>query len=385
MKLPVGIKLLKIPKWKWTNAHDNFTQKLKPDASFELTVSDTDFKQQFPGFWEKYNKTTQNIQWLIKYALQQKIRLRAVGSGWSLSKVAVSEDGLINTKKLTLKAELGPKYISPAYLNNGGDPTNLLFSQCGNEIIKINELLEKERNPAKSLRVSGGSNGQTIVGAFSTGTHGAAFRYGSVCDCVVGMHLVVGPERHVWLERASYPVTSPAFHDSVQAEVIRDDDLFNSVLVSFGSFGFIHSVLLEVEPKFLLEQQLTTLPYNAALQKAIRSADFSGLKDKLKYPEDKLYHFELAINPHSFDKNGQAADVYFRVMFKMPYHPNYTPHDPQAGGKYTYGDDLLGLMQKALDLIEKIPGLKADCGALAIFLSFPRRSFSLPWLYSAHC
>ena len=360
MELPLGVKLLKINQGKFTNAHANFTQKLTKDASFELTVSDPVFKQKYPSFKEKYNKTTQNIQWLIRHAIEKKIRLRAVGSGWSFSKVAVSENGIINTKKLTLKAELSASQVSNTYLQNGGDPTNLLFAQCGNEIIRINDLLEKERNPAKSLRMSGASNGQTIVGGFSTGTHGAAFRAGSLCDFVVAMHLIVGPDRHVWLERASYPVTSAAFQEWIKAEVIRDDELFNAALVSFGSFGFIHSIIIEVEPKFLLEQQLLKIPYNTALVNAIKFNDFSGLAARLKYAPEHLYHFELAINPHNFKQDGQTEDVYLRVMYKQPYHPNYTPYDHNVKGKFTYGDDVLGIIQTALDLVEKIPGNKVD-------------------------
>jgi hypothetical protein len=360
MELPIGIMPLQITNWAYTNAHANFTQRLKKDASFELTVSDPAFKQKYPSFKEKYNKTTENFQWLIKYAIDNKIRLRAMGSGWSFSKVAVAEDGIINTKKLTLKAELSAVNVSDIYLQNGGHPTNLLFTQCGNEIIRINDLLEKERNPAKSLRMSGASNGQTIVGGFSTGTHGAAFRDGSLCDFVVAMHLIVGPDRHVWLERASYPVTSEVFQSWIKAEVIRDDDLFNAALVSFGSFGFIHSVIIEVAPKFLLEQQLLKIPYNTTLEKAIMFNDFSGLASKFKYPPEQLYHFELAINPHNFNNDGQTEDVFLRVMFKRPYHPDYVPFDHNAKGRFTYGDDVLGLMQKVLDIIEKVPGNKLD-------------------------
>ncbi|WP_146153507.1 FAD-binding oxidoreductase [Adhaeribacter arboris] len=357
MELPIGIKPLELPDDEWTNAHQNFTQKLKKDASFELTVSDPEFKQKYPTFKEKYNKITENFQWLIKHAIDNKIRLRAMGSGWSLSKVAVSEDGIINTKKLTLKAELAAVHLSDTYLQNGGDPTNLLFAQCGNEIIRINSSLEKEQNPAKSLCMSGGSNGQTIVGAFSTGTHGAAFQTrGSLCDCVVAMHIIVGPDRHIWLERASYPVTSSAFHEWTKAEVIRNDELFNAALVSFGSFGFIHSVIIKVEPKFLLVQQLQKVPYNLALENAIKFNDFSGLIAKLKLPVEQLYHFELAINPHNFKQDGQTEEVYLRLMYKQPYQPNYTPFDPNQNGKFTYGDDVLGIIQSVLDRIEKLPG-----------------------------
>jgi hypothetical protein len=356
INLPLGIKALKLKDWKWSNAHANFTQVLQPDASFELTVSDPEFKLKYASFQERYQKTTENMQWLIQYAIDHKLRLRAMGSGWALSKVAITECGIIHTKGLTLKAQLTANQVSPEYLGKGGDPANLLFAQCGNEIIRINDLLEKERNPAKSLRVSGGSNGQTIVGAFSTGTHGAAFKYGSLCDCVLGMHIVVGPNRHVWLERASQPVTSQKFREMLQAEVILDDDLFNSALISFGSFGIIHSVLIEVEPVFLLEQQLVQVPYNEALVKAMTAGDFSGLRPILKHPENTLYHFELAINPHSFKKDGLEKEVYFRVMYKLPYKSNYTKIDPTGKGRFTYGDDVLGLIQTLLDGIEKVPG-----------------------------
>lgn len=356
MHLPLGIKALKLRDWKWTNAHGNFTQTLQPDASFELSVSDESFKQHYPSFQERYRKTTENMQWLIRYALDHKLRLRAMGSGWSLSKVAVSEHGIINTKGLTMKAQLTHSQVSEAFLAAGGDAANLLFAQCGNEVIRINDLLEKQRVPPKSLRVSGGSNGQTIVGAFSTGTHGAAFKYGALCDCVLGMHLVVGPNRHVWLERASRPVTSAAFQQMLGAEVIRDDGLFNSALISFGSFGIIHSVLIEVEPLFLLEQHLSLVPYNKALLQAVTSGDFSGLGPLLKHPVEKLYHFELAINPYDFKKDGLSKEVYMRLMYKVPYQSQYPRFDPTAKGRYTYGDDVLGLIQTMLDAIDKLPG-----------------------------
>ncbi|MEX0968592.1 MAG: FAD-linked oxidase [Bacteroidia bacterium] len=360
MNLPLGIKPLDITSF--TNAHGNFTQALKPGASFDLTVSDPGFERQYPSFKDKYNQTTENFQWLIQHAIDNNLRLRPMGSGWSLSKVAVCPDGIVNTKKLRLKASLGSSQLSEEYLNSG-DPFNLLFAQCGNSMISINELLEQERNPPKSLRASGGSNGQTIVGALSTNTHGAAFKFGSLSEFVLGMHIVTGPDRHVWIERASRPVTSAKFQEWIKAEVILDDDIFNSALISFGSFGFIHSVLIEVEPKFLLEQQLTQIAYDGNLEKAITDYDFSGLAHVLNYPlavaNEKLYHFELAINPHNFEKNNPDKGVYFRVMYKEPYREDYERIEPQTQG-YTYGDDVLGLIQKVLDQVEVLPGNMLD-------------------------
>ena len=87
-------------------------------------------------------------------------------------------------------------------------------------------------------------------------------------DTIAGMHLVVGADRHVWLERKSRPVASKEFIDWLGAEKISNDDLFNSAVVSFGSFGFIHGVLLETEPLFLLEEHKSgELPYDERFRK----------------------------------------------------------------------------------------------------------------------
>jgi FAD/FMN-containing dehydrogenase len=177
-----------------------------------------------------------------------------MGSGWSFSKVAVSEDAIINTKRLRHKFALGKDNFHQDFLNLGAKPDNYRFLQCGNTVIQINEYLEKQCQPVKCLIASGGSNGQTIAGAFSTGTHGAAVFKGALPEMVVGMHVITGPDRHIYVERASRRVTSELFQQKLGAEVIIDDELFNAILVSFGSFGVIHGVLVEVEDKFLLEK-----------------------------------------------------------------------------------------------------------------------------------
>src|SRR4030095_12269917 len=92
--------------------------------------------------------------------------------------------------------------LSPGYK---GTPANLLFAQGGNSIQELNNWLRQNK---RSLKTSGASNGQTIAGCFSTGTHGSAIDTGSVQDFVVGMHIITGPGTHIWLERESYPVVS---------------------------------------------------------------------------------------------------------------------------------------------------------------------------------
>jgi|SRR5688572_11213817 len=353
MTFPEGVKSWRIDEF--SNAHNSFTQGLQPNMSYDLFIDEPGFAQLTS--LEKYNKCTQNLMWVINDALQKGLKLRAMGSGWSFSKVAVCDGAIINTKRLRLKIKPKEENFDPQFLAAGNNAENFKFLQCGNTVISLNRLLEQESTPAKSLRCSGGSNGQTIVGAFSTGTHGASIGVGALTEMIAGLHIITGPDRHIYVERSSRRVTSPVFHEKIGAKAIYDDDLFNAALVSFGSFGIIHGVMLEVEDKFLLKQKLGRIPYDNDLDSAVNAGSFERIAAHLPFPlndpQNKLYHFELAINPHDFGFDDPDKGVYLRTMFKCPV----APYDPiVVEEKYSYGDDTLGLMQSVLDTLDKIPG-----------------------------
>ncbi len=346
MALPKGIEILPITSWE--NRHQNFTQKLTKNASFKIRNNHSLSKSS-----EKYKATTKNIQWLIGHAIKNKIRLRAMGSGWSFSKVAVSEGGIIDTKSLRLSFSISKSYVSDTYLDQEGIPENLFFTQCGMSILQLNSKLEKEKRPNRSIKASGASNGQTIAGALSTGTHGSAFNVGSLQDFVVGLHLIVGKDRHIWLERHSNPIMSDKFVNWLGAERIQDDILFNAALVSFGSFGFIHGVLIETEPKFLLEEhRIDKIAYNNTLKHTMNTQDFSAINNLLPFPkfspDRELYHFEVLINPYDFKPNDTDKGVYIKVAYKRKYRDDYIRRTRDSNG-LTYGDDLLGLIQTMMD------------------------------------
>ncbi len=345
MALPEGIQLL--PIQQWTNVHQNFTQTFAPNASYTISLP-----ASVSDIGEQYKRTTANFQWLIQNAINNGQQLRAMGSGWSLSEVAVSDGGIVDTKNLTLSFNMGNSFISPQYLANGRQAHDLFFVQCGMTILMLNDKLEKESDPKRALKASGASNGQSIAGATSTGTHGAAINDGAVHDSIVGLHIVVGPSRHVWLERASYPIASDDFINWLGAEVIRDDDMFNAALVSFGSFGFIHGIMLETDPIYLLEKHPGgMIPYNDELKQAIDTLDFTN-NNILPLPENgpdkQLYHFEIVINPHQFAPNDPNKGAYLRTIYKCPYVDSYQP-PVSANQRFEYGDDTLGVIQTVLD------------------------------------
>lgn len=344
LTLPDGIETLPITTWE--NAHQNFTHSFKPGCSFKLRI---------PNSQQPYQDTTKNFQWLIQYALDNNIQLRALGNGWSFSEVGVCNGGVIDTKALRLSYNLNDPFVAPAYLQQGKPASNLFFAECGMSIFDINKKLEKESQPARSLKASGASNGQSVAGATSTGTHGAAYKVGAVHDSIVGLHIVVSPTRHVWLEKASNPVASDAFINWLGAEAIKDDDMFNAAVVSFGSFGFIHGILLETEPIFLLEEhRVGNIAYSSAMKHALNTLDFTAIEDVLPAPASapgkELYHFEIIINPQQFADDDPEKGVYFKLMYKIPYTPVYNKKDTTTG-KFTYGDDTLGVIQTIIDTL----------------------------------
>jgi hypothetical protein len=347
LNLPDGIEIFPITKWE--NGHQNFTHQFKKKASFKLRIPFQPATKE-----AQYHQTTSNFQWLIQHAIDNNLTLRAVGNGWSFNDVMVCDGGMIDTKALRLSFWVPNNFIHADYLASGKGPGDLFLVECGMSILDIHEKLELLASPKRSLKASGASNGQSIAGATSTGTHGSAYRLGAVHDTIKGLHIVVGPNRHVWIERASDPVASDAFGQWLGAELIRDDDMFNAAVVSFGSFGFIHGIMLETEPIYLLaEQRADQFTYDDDLVNAIQTLDFTNIQMKLPYPPDgpdkKLYHFEVIINPHKFAKDNKEKGVYLKTMYKMPYGP-YVPRTHDTA-KFQYGENTLGVIETIIDTL----------------------------------
>lgn len=313
---------------QWTNRHDTFTQSI--DNLYDCINSDTG------TVLDDYNKMTAAIQQMIAKAIEKTKRVKVLGGGWSFTKIAATEGWMLDSKQMNLCFTISKASVHTDYK---GDKDQLFFAQCG---ISVKELNDTLRLKNKSLKTSGASNGQTIVGAIATATHGAAIDFGATQDFVVGLHIIVSPEKHIWLERTSYPVVSQSFLNKIGAELRNiDDNEFNSAVVSFGSFGFIHGVMIETEPLYLLEayRRRVKLPQ---LKKLLDTLDFSNV-DYAPFKE-RPYHFQWVINPYDVDDG-----VYVTFMYKRPYRDNYIPSLPHPN-KAGPGDDLPMVIGKMTDL-----------------------------------
>jgi len=287
----------------WTNKHRNISEPIwRYHDVFNHSAGELPFAS------EVWRGGLARLQSILAEAQSEGRRLRAVGAAWSLSHCAVCPDVMVNILPLNdHHVGLSADEVSTSEV----DPSCLVFAQCGTGVRELSETLEDK---GLSLPTSGASNGQTIAGAISTGTHGSARRVGSMQDFILGLHLLAENGRSYWIERASKPIVSTAFCERLGATLLRDDNLFRAAVVSFGSFGIIHAVLFEAAPGYLLEVHRRRYDWSQVAD-VVSTLDMSALD--LPYPSEEPFHFDVSVNPYCSGPGGQGAVV--TAMYKREF------------------------------------------------------------------
>jgi len=293
---PLNIKVFQ-------TVHKNFSYNI--DNLFDVTNGDN------PDVIAGYNETTAMLMQFLQKAADEKQTVRALGGNWSWTTVGFTKGWMLSTLKLNRIKRMKPAEIHTDTGNFEQD--RFLFTQCGCSIIELNTVC---RSLNRSLRTSGASNGQTIAGLISNCTHGSAIDFGSSPEFIVGLHIIVGPNRHIYLERASQPVVTGSFIQRLGAEHVLDDELFNAVLVSFGSFGFIHGVMIETDPIFLYNVYRKQFP-EVDIRPLMNTLDFTQA-GFLPRPGVRPWHFQVVINPYD-----RSDGLYVTIMYKDAYRENY--------------------------------------------------------------
>ena len=228
--------------------------------------------------------------------------LKAAGSHWALSHGAISDETFIETHDphdirramgRTLK-EVVPHCLHSELLERMADPdlapSAPVHVEAGKRVYQLYAELDQvdplDTSPADGVLTlgaymlkhhnttafegpwgmvtAGNAGGQTIVGAFSTGTHGGDFTVGPITDSVLAIHLVADGGKHYWIEKVDeryWPQLTDddllrALYDPVAGrenfEIIREPDnaMFDAAVVSVGRFGIIYSVVLEAAPQY---------------------------------------------------------------------------------------------------------------------------------------
>jgi len=280
--------------------------------------------------------------------------LRAAGSHWALSPAAVSDDVFIEThdpggdfaamgrilrnvvpgclSASFLKAMAGrhpARFLNDERLD---DQTNyLVHIETGKRIYQLYAELDQgeESNPDSlasvlerdhgnreyrgpwAFRTLGGSGGQTVFGALTTGTHGGDHRLPPIADDVAALHLVTDGGRHYWIEPEAQPEDAQLTDDDLliatfgglgNFEIIRNDEIFNAVLVSAGRFGIVYSVVLRAVRQYMLHEERRLAVWQDA-------DGVPGVRSMVGNPASALYsrrflQVALCMTPHhNFQRN----------------------------------------------------------------------------------
>jgi hypothetical protein len=302
----------------WVNHHENVSV---PVAKILTVRNETPQTPSLNGM----KLTATRLQQLIRDALAGGARIRAAGSHWSFSDIpAVTNGWMVETGKLDWRFVFGAGDI---HTEANVTHEELLLCQCGTLIARINETLESPNSVfpnsqrRRALRTSGASNGQTIAGALGTGVHGSAIDVAGMESQVVGIQLLTA-NRNMWIERASAPAMKDSFAARLGAELVRDDTLFEAAIVSLGSLGIVHSVMIRSTGRYLLNSALRRIRYGQ-IKAALNSLDFrgSGIPDENRRP----YFFQAIIDPDDLWEDGDRAKVFCTVRYKEVCPPAYLP------------------------------------------------------------
>jgi FAD/FMN-containing dehydrogenase len=260
-------------------------------------------------------QAARDIDGLVQQAAQQGKKIRALGSGWALTDIAITDGWLVNTKLLNGCFDVSDRYFEASY--PAEKRPYLVLAQCGISIAELNVHLEVTATAGfrRALKTAGIGAGQTVAGSISGNTHGSAINFGATPDYLVGVQVVTGSGKSLWIERASQPVLNDECLAKLEAERVRDDDVFGAAIVSFGSFGVITALAIETDPIYQLKFPPVNDISHAALKNKLNHFDYDD--------PPGLYHYECIFDPYSTSEVAMET-----LATKVDYEPGHPAPKP---------------------------------------------------------
>jgi len=232
--------------------------------------------RQADGTWQNYEQTLslvaaaidkpgtlEDIVAIIQYAERNQQQVHAFGSKWSFSDCATGIDPsnlrLVDTTGLIQDIQT----VQRAMI--AGDPAHVYHVQAG---IQIQDLYVRLDRKGLGLETMGGSSGQTLAGAISTGTHGGDLFMPPLADSVLAIHLVGAGGIQYWVEPFPGITDANSLRQFVAPDIdpkniIYNDSFFDAVLVSLGCMGVIYAVVLRVRDQYTLTETTTQTTWQA--------------------------------------------------------------------------------------------------------------------------
>jgi hypothetical protein len=280
-----------------------------------------------PAAAEVYYLAT--IEQVVKTVVDAESRgrhVRAAGSRWAFDDCARPDVVSVDLSSVPHTLHSATGFLRSDWSSKVRQVGNkIVVALAGAKLWRINEELW-DWGSGYSMLTLGGSQGQTLAGAFSTGTHGSDLHVGGVADAIHAIHLVGSGGQEYWIERTD-GVTNPSamtkesydyWDDSIIQ--IRDDDVFHSALVAVGRFGIIFATLLEVQPRYFLREKRTNSNW---ANFAIRLANLSrtGVLQSLVDEDRRIRDIKINLDPYAAGHGGFGSLIR-RWELSAPVEPS---------------------------------------------------------------
>lgn len=217
----------------------------------------------------------------VQAANARGLRIRAVGSGHSFSDVAQTTGILIDC--FGMNEVMDPIDLP---LRTGIDGRHLIEVEAGIRVQDLNNELYLRK---LALANMGSYDGQTIIGALCTGTHGSGISLGALSEAVRSMR-VVDSDGKVWQIEPTHGITDPVAFAKLHPTITlrQDDSWFYACTVGIGCLGLVHSLVLAVVDAYYLEEDRYCDDYLA-----VKASFMTDLRTNR--------HYEVLINPYTVD------------------------------------------------------------------------------------
>ncbi len=349
----------------WTRKHDNPEVPTVPSAPSTLFPKSL---EDLIGFCATHNF---------------KRRATAAGSHWSLSTAAIADSAFIETHVPNESHQAMARTlfeVVPGCLSGNCvdalakrpvkfDPTSatenfgeyLVAFETGKRIYQLYAeldagddnnpgslsvlLRDKHQNPSYlgpwAIETLGGAGGQTVFGAATTGTHGGDFRFPPLADSIVALHLVTEGGKHYWIEpmdRSLGVITDDAKlrqlygQDKYRGnelpgtgknfEIIRDESVFNAVLIGAWRFGIVYSVVMRARRQYSLHEERRLTEWQAIKSQVTNPTSSLFLGSTPAAPlRNRFLQIAVSVTPHAnFTKNLAGVTRKWNVPIAM--NPN---------------------------------------------------------------
>jgi hypothetical protein len=302
--------------------------------------------------------------------------LRAVGSNWSYTEVALTRDvthvidiaalsSILNGDDVTSPAST----LLPFALNDTAraNAANLIHVEAGIKIHALNCALDAR---GKAMNTLGGSNGQSVAGVLGTATHGSDIDLAPIADQVRAVHLVGPGGLEWWIEpdegagnitlRSRVEAARDAGRLCSEIRIEYNTGLFDAVLVSAGRMGVIYAVVVEVRDAFRLREDRERMTWNQARARIQREI-IDGLPPLPMPPRTRPRFMEVVLNPYA-----NAAGERIAIVSERRETTEAINERPPAPDIFGIVCNIQPMTPVLLGLAGLIPGLIAAAVGVAI-------------------